>query len=95
MVELRRLVLSAAELRELHPDWSDAMIEDYLSILEETASILEEIAAADDRIEANELAVAKLDQIGGMFFAFAGQQNGINARTAVDLKKLEQLAHIA
>ena len=101
MAEIRRLVLSAAELRALHPNWTDAMIEDYLSILEESLSVLEEIAAADDRIEANELAIAKLEQIGGMFLAFAGQQNGINSQqqifntqTAVNLKKLEQLIYI-
>jgi hypothetical protein len=29
---LRGLILSAAELRQLHSDWSDAMIEDYLNL---------------------------------------------------------------
>ena len=63
MVEIRRLVLSATELRALHPDWTDAMIEDYLSILEETAAILEEIGESDARIEANEVDIKKLEQL--------------------------------
>jgi len=31
---LRGLVLSAAELRSLHPDWSESFIEDYLNIFD-------------------------------------------------------------
>ena len=81
MVEFRRLFLSAVELKNLHPDWTDAMIEDYLSILEETANILAEIAASDERITANEKTIKKLDQINGTLLAFAGQQNGINSQT--------------
>ena len=37
--KLRGLVLSAAELGKMNPGWTDAMIEDYLTILENIANI--------------------------------------------------------
>jgi hypothetical protein len=40
---LRGLILSAAELRELHPEWSEAMIEDYLNIFENIITLSEAI----------------------------------------------------
>jgi len=40
---LRGLVLSAAELVQLNPDWKPAMIEDYLNLLDNLILIAEEI----------------------------------------------------
>lgn len=40
---LRGLILSALELRQLHPEWSDAMIEDYLNILDNLYTLADEI----------------------------------------------------
>jgi len=34
IAQLRGLVLSAADLRVMNPDWTDAMIEDYLTLFE-------------------------------------------------------------
>ena len=41
MNNLRGLVLSASDLRQENPDWTDAMIEDYLAILENLFTIAE------------------------------------------------------
>jgi hypothetical protein len=38
---LRGLILSASELRSMHPEWSAAMIEDYLDILDNFLTIAE------------------------------------------------------
>lgn len=40
---LRGLILSATELRQMHPDWTAAMIEDYLNIFNNLTSLANEI----------------------------------------------------
>ncbi len=42
-LKLKRLVLSATELRNLHPEWSDAMIEDYLNIWDDLVTLANSI----------------------------------------------------
>lgn len=39
---LRGLILSATELRKLHPTWNDAMIEDYLNIYDNLVTLADE-----------------------------------------------------
>jgi hypothetical protein len=41
--KLQRLIVSATELHEQHPTWSQAFIEDYLNILEDTIILADEI----------------------------------------------------
>jgi len=40
---LRGLILSAIELRTMHPDWTDAMIEDYLNIFNNLTLLADEV----------------------------------------------------
>lgn len=45
---LRGLVLSAAELSILNPEWSDAMIEDYLTIIENLLAVSQIVDTKQD-----------------------------------------------
>lgn len=47
---LRGLVLSAAELSVLNPEWSDAMIEDYLTIIENLLTVAEIVDEKQDTL---------------------------------------------
>lgn len=40
---LRGLILSATELKQIHPEWSDAFIEDYLNIYNNLVNLADEI----------------------------------------------------
>jgi hypothetical protein len=57
---LRGLAMSAAELREKHPDWDDAFTSDYLDILANFVSLAEEIDTKNDIIK-NTTRVTPLD----------------------------------
>jgi hypothetical protein len=43
MVELGRLVVSAVDLRQWFPDWPEAMIEDYLNILDDLVRLASDV----------------------------------------------------
>jgi len=63
---LRGLILSAAELQDMHPDWSSAMIEDYLNIFENIINLTEGIDASIPTIPAAiEDNIATFDDVGG------------------------------
>lgn len=47
---LRGLVLSASELSKMHPEWSDAMIEDYLTIIENLLTVAEIVDEKQDTL---------------------------------------------
>ena len=49
---LRGLVLSAVDLHNMNPDWTDAMVEDYLNILDNIITLAELIdTEIDQKIE--------------------------------------------
>ena len=49
--KLRGLVFSAVELKEKHPDWDDAFIEDYLTIIENIVAVAEVVDIKNDIIK--------------------------------------------
>lgn len=53
--ELRGLVFSAVELREKHPTWDDAFVEDYLNIIENLFLIANEVDEKNDIIKTTTL----------------------------------------
>lgn len=59
-LQLRGLVLSAAELRQLHPEWSGAMIEDYLNIFNNLQFLSDTIDDVDAK-KIEEIATAFVD----------------------------------
>ena len=75
----------------MFPSWPDAMIEDYLNILEDTAEILAEIAAADDKIVANEENITKLQQLVADQDVFIGQLIAKDRSQDQHIRKIEQL----
>lgn len=48
---LRGLIFSAVELREKHPTWDDAFVEDYLNIIENIFKLGEEVDIKNDIIK--------------------------------------------
>ncbi|NIP50491.1 MAG: hypothetical protein GWN13_00675, partial [Phycisphaerae bacterium] len=57
---LRRLVLSAIELRQMNPDWTDAMIEDYLNILDDLITLANGIDGKADLVPGDQDNIAVL-----------------------------------
>lgn len=53
--KLRGLVFSAVELREKHPTWDDAFIEDYLNIIENIFKLGNEVDIKNDIIKTTTL----------------------------------------
>lgn len=60
-LKLKRLVLSATELKTLHPDWSDAMIEDYLNIWDDLLTLASSIDDTRTEGDADNIATLKGD----------------------------------
>lgn len=55
---LRGLILSASELRQEHPSWTDAMIEDYLNIYSNLFDVATEVDTKGDWLKKTEIVVA-------------------------------------
>ena len=89
MADTRRLVLSAQEIKQI-TGWPDAMVEDYLNILEDFVALSDEIGTDTARIDALEVALAALTLVVSNFIT---AQTATNAAVQLDLKKLEQLAY--
>lgn len=60
--QIRRLVLSAVELRELNPSWSNAMTEDYLNILNDVILLAESIDDSNTNIDDLQAQANRIEQ---------------------------------
>lgn len=63
--KFQRLALSANEIKELNPQWSDAMVEDYLEILNDLFVLAEGIDTGDSNLTDVENTLSEVSSITG------------------------------